>query len=60
MTLHTKMTKGEQMNIVKLLDKQADDMLEKVGIKNKDIQNLIEVGGVAVVGYLIYKLWRKK
>jgi len=48
------------MNFIHILDKKADEALAKVGIKNKDIQNLIEVGGVLTIGYLFYKIFKGK
>jgi len=47
------------MNLLTILDEKADELLDKVGVKNKDVQNLIEVGGVTLIGYMVYRLWRK-
>jgi len=45
--------------MIKMLDKKADELLAKVGIKNKDLQNVIEVGGLVLLGYAIYRAWKK-
>lgn len=48
------------MKALEKIDKKADEMLAKIGIKDKDIQNIIEVGGVLLGAVILYKLWRNK
>jgi len=48
------------MNIFKELDKRTDDLLSKIGIEDKNTQDIVQVGALAVVAAIIYKMWRKK
>ena len=46
--------------MLKWIDQKADELLSKVGIKDKAIQDLLQIGGLAVIAYVIYRAWKKK
>ena len=46
------------MNFLKEMDKKADEIIDKLGLRKKRVSAIIRTAGFVLLVYVIYKLWK--